>query len=287
MNDQSTGKPRRDIHFTHLPELSWEQAQRRKSLQCVADYAANEAEQAIEWYLKKKAGKRAGAQTMRMLAIIATAAAAIIPLLAEIFQTDRGEPAIAPAWASVALLLAAAAVGFDRFFGYSTAWMRFLTTEMQLRHALHSFLLDWEIRRAACEGNAPGVAEIEADLKRCKEFLAQVNEILRAELDTWVYEFSAALADIDRAAKAQAEVMRTGAVTVTVTNGDQCEAGWRLAVDGGTEETYRGKSAALRNLTSGSHTVTVRGRIDDKDLHAEKAFGVASGQVPSIELTLA
>jgi hypothetical protein len=40
------------------------------------------------------------------------------------FTRGQGIPVIQPAWASVALLVAAACVGLDRFFGYSTAWMR-------------------------------------------------------------------------------------------------------------------------------------------------------------------
>jgi hypothetical protein len=278
--------PPLNIELARLPVVLWEPAKRAESLQKVADYVAGEGEEAISWYLHKKGAKRLRAQGLRFLAITATALAGLIPLLAEIFTTD-GKPEIAPAWASVALLLAAASVGLDRFFGYSSAWMRFLTTEMQIRHALHDFLLDWETRCAAWEGKSdPGPQEAEAGLKRCKEFLAEVNDLLKAEMDTWVAEFSAALTDIDKAAKAQAEVMRMGAANVTVTNGEHCVDGWRLSIDSGSEETHRGKTAALRNLMPGSHTVTVRGRIADKDLQAETAFSVAAAQVATVELTL-
>ena len=111
--------------------------------------------------------------------------------------------------------------------------------------------------------------------------------MLKAEMDTWVAEFSAALTDIDKAAKAQTEVMRMGAANVTVTNGEQCAAGWRLSpIHGGSEETHFGKAAALRNLVPGSHGVTVRSRIENKDVQVSTAFGVAAGQVATVELTL-
>jgi hypothetical protein len=277
----------RNIEFARLPELSWQPAKRTESLRKVAGYVTEEAEKAIAWYLDKKTAKAWRAQALRFLAIIATALAGLIPLLAEIYTTD-GKPEVAPAWASVALLLAAACVGLDRFFGYSSAWMRFLTTEMQIRYALHAFLLDWEARRAVWEGeDDPGPEEVATGLKRCKEFLAQVNELLKAEMDTWVAEFSAALTDIDKAAKAQAEVMRMGAANVTVTNGEQCAEGWRLSVDDGSEEMHRGTTAALRNLVPGAHTATVRGRIGDKDLQVETAFSVAAAQVATVNVSLA
>jgi hypothetical protein len=159
---------------------------------------------------------------------------------------------------------------------------------MQIRHALHDFLLDWETRRATWEGKSdPGAQEAEAGLKRCKEFLAQVNGLLKSEMDTWVTEFSAAIADIDKAAKAQAEVMRLGAANVTVTNGEQCADGWRLSVDDGAEETQRGKSAAVRNLVPGMHKVAVTGEMDGQARRAEQAFTVVAGQTASVGLTLA
>jgi SMODS and SLOG-associating 2TM effector domain 2 len=257
------------------------------SLQALADYVAHEAESAIRWYLRKKDSKRRWAQGLRFLAIFATALAGLIPLLAEIFETD-GRPDIPPAWASVALLVAAACIGLDRFFGYSTAWMRFLTTEMEIRHALHDFLLDWEGSRAAREGKSdPGPEQAAAGLRRCKEFLAKINGILKAEMDTWVTEFSAAIADIDKAAKAQAEIMRLGAANLTVSNGEQCADGWRLSIDGGAEETRRGRSAALRNVVPGAHTVSVSGAIAGQERRAEQAFTVAAGETASVELTLA
>jgi hypothetical protein len=290
LNQRQWGQEKRagNIEFSPLPELSWQPAKRTESLRKVAGYVVGEAEKAIVWYLEKKTAKARRAQALRFAAIVATALAGLIPLLTEIFATDDGKPSFAPAWASVALLVAAACVGLDRFFGYSSAWMRFLNTEMQIRHALHDFLLDWETRRSAWEDkDDPGPQEAATGLKRCKEFLAQVNELLKAEMDTWVAEFSAALSDIDKAAKAQAEVMRTGAANLTVANGEQCADGWRVSVDGGSEEVHRGKTAALRNLLSGSHTVTVRGRVTDKDLQAEAAFNVSAAQVASVEVSLA
>lgn len=280
-------KPPRNLVFESLPELPWKPPDRAASLDKVALYVRSVADKAMKWYLHRKERKRLIAQGLRSFAIAATALAGLIPLLAELFTTAQGQPKIAPAWASVALLLAGAAVGLDRFFGFSSAWMRFLTTQMQIHHALHAFLLDWESRRAAWEGKSdPGQQETEAGLKRSKDFLIQVDAILKGEMDTWVAEFGKALAEIDKAAKAQTEVMRLGAANVAVANGEKCAAGMRLAIDGGAEQTYHGKTMALRNLVPGAHTIKVRGRIGNKELQAEHAFKVAAGEVVPVDLTL-
>ena len=147
-------KPGKDLVAGSLEDLSWAPDERMSSLEKVFKYVSGEAQQAIVWYLRKKDPKRKGARFLRFGAIIATTMAGLIPLLAEIFKVN-GQPQISPAWASVALILAVALIGLDRFFGFSTAWMRFLTTEIQIRTALQAFQLDWEIQKAAWKEPVP------------------------------------------------------------------------------------------------------------------------------------
>lgn len=47
-------------------------------------------------------------------------------------------------WASIVLGIAAGLVMLDRFFGFSTAWVRYISTELHLRQILDEFRLDWE-----------------------------------------------------------------------------------------------------------------------------------------------
>lgn len=192
----------RNLDYRPLPELSWLPEDRTASLEAVAEYVTKEANRAISWYLAKKGAKRRGAQVLRLAAIFATVLAGVIPLVAQITeQEDR--VAIAPGWASVALVVAAACVGLDRYFGYSSAWMRFLTTEMKIRCVLHEFRLKWEARRAGWEGDQPASEEVQEALDLCRSFLADVDEILEKEMHTWVKEFSLALTEVDRASKVQ------------------------------------------------------------------------------------
>lgn len=278
----------RDIVFRPVPKLHWGPEQQRESLEALAGYSADEARSAISWYLVKKRSKSLGARILRVGAIGFVAAAGAIPLLAKIdwFQAG-GSPFVEPIWSSVALVLAGTCVGLDHFFGFSSAWMRFLTTEMQIRRALHDFLLDWEARRAKWPDTELEANEIGAGIGQCKSFLAKVNGILAEEMDAWVQEFSAALKAIDQAAKARAETMRLGSATVTVNNGDACADGWRLSVDGGIETAHGGKSAALPDLVPGSHGVSVRGTISGKEVRAEKAFVASAGATVEVTLTLA
>ena len=49
-----------------------------------------------------------------------------------------------PAWSSVALAIAVAMVGLDRFFGFSSAWARYMATGQAILAALNEFRLDWQ-----------------------------------------------------------------------------------------------------------------------------------------------
>ena len=71
------------------------------------------------------------------------AIAGILPVPAQIF--DAGSSVvIQPAWASVALAIAVALVALDRFFGFSSAWARYMTTEQAISSALNQFMLEWQ-----------------------------------------------------------------------------------------------------------------------------------------------
>ncbi|MDR4497731.1 MAG: SLATT domain-containing protein [Candidatus Scalindua sp.] len=274
-----------DLNFIVMEDLSWASQERTISLEKVFKYVSSEAQRAIAWYLSKKKSKRIWARSLRLTAIVATTFAGLIPLLSQIF-TSKGIPNISPAWASVALLVAAAHVGLDKFFGFSSAWIRFLTTELQIRSALQEFQLDWEIQKANLKGTDPNDEQVQGMLSRCKTFLSQINIILNNEMMAWKQEFQSALKHIDDAAKAQAAVVMLGGANVVVNNGDKCNDGWKLSIDGGSQRLYRGQTAALQDLTSGIHTIRVEGKVGDKIVQAENAFQISPGSTARIELEM-
>jgi hypothetical protein len=95
-------------------------------------------------------------------------------------------------------------VAIDHFFGFSSGWMRFITTEHQIRQILHEFQLEYDIERATWQGRPPTLEQVQSVLQRCKSFLIQVDEIIRQETEQWVTEFQSALKRIDEAAMAKA-----------------------------------------------------------------------------------
>ena len=181
----------------NLGTLPWDETSREKSLEAVFRYAVGEAEDAIRWYQPRIRNKRLWAQCLRLSAIGCGTLAGLLPMVA---QLPSMQETVAPVWASISLALAAALILLDRFFGFSSGWMRFIHTEMQLKDLLESFLLDWEVARSQWAG-PPTEKQVAEMLKKVQGFLAAVHGEVRRETTEWVQEFQKALSEVERVTK--------------------------------------------------------------------------------------
>ena len=268
--------------FVQRPYLAWDAANTEASLASIHERACEAAQVAITWYLKAKRPKQRGARMIRGGAIVLAALAGVIPMMAQSNVTS-----IEPVWASVALALGASAILADRFFGFSSAWMRFITTELQLRQLLDEFQLDWDAERASWKGAAPTDEQTQRGIGRCRTFISHVNGIVRDETKLWVTEFQESLRQLDDTMKARSQASAVGALNVVVANGHDSKDGWSLSIDGGPSRRAQGQTAAIGDLSPGHHTVRAVGVIGGKPVAAEKAISISPGAVAAIELTLA
>ncbi len=92
----------------------------------------------------------------------------------------------------MALLVAVACVGVDRYFGMTSGWMRDVATAQAVQRRLQALQFDWaseSIREVL--GPAEGTAGEAAE--RClgvlRRFTEDVTELVRAETTDWMVEF--------------------------------------------------------------------------------------------------
>jgi hypothetical protein len=260
-------------------DLAWDMEHRDASLQTVVTQVTTEARDAIGWYVNAKRIKQRWAKGLRVLAILLVAAAGLIPMLADL-------TGMSPVWATVALGIAAALIALDRFFGFSTAWIRYISTELELQHLLADFGMEWEAMRASWGGRSPTDEQIQVALAACRVLRGRVHDLVRQETSRWVAEFQDTLKLLDEAVKAKEQAAARGGVNVTVANGDRCSRGWDLSIDGGPARSCSGKSAAVTGLVPGSHTVSVDGEIEGHLRRAERAVDVPANGLATVELTL-
>ncbi len=277
---------RTDLAPGALADLSWEPDQARESINAVYLFVLAKATGAIDWYIDAKRWKKRFATYLRLGAILLTAAGGILPILSQLITRDSGRPLIAPAWASVILAVAATLVVLDQFFGFSSGWIRYISTELRVQKLLDEFRIDWQGEMATWPKTGPDKNHIQTALSTARTFVTQVNARVLEETDAWVAEFQSALKQIDEAARAEAKVSRPGGLNVVVTNGRDCVDGWTLSVDHGDPVRYEGTTAALQNLMGGIRSLRVSGTINNQDLRVERLVPVSDGVISDVEITL-
>nr|WP_223188588.1 SLATT domain-containing protein [Streptomyces sp. TRM68416] len=139
------------------------------------------------WYLADRVWKRRGARVLRGGAAVGAVCGAALPLL-DLTGVVGG---VAP-WGYLALLLAVACVGVDRFFGVTSGWIRDVATAQAVQRRLQVLQFDWaseSVREVL--GPTEGTASEAAD--RClgvlRRFSEDVTELVRTETADWMVEF--------------------------------------------------------------------------------------------------
>lgn len=189
-----------DLRPTELGSLDWTPGHDRESLDIIYQHVVDAAAQAVDWYLAAKRSNKRWARRLRVGAIILVTIAGVLPVLSQIFES-AGSERIQPAWASVALAGAVALVALDRFFGFSSAWARYVATGQAISAALGQFRLDWQ---KSCYQIPPGgltQENIDHLLDLAKTLAMKTDELIQAETTQWVKEFRETLAEIEGSAQ--------------------------------------------------------------------------------------
>jgi hypothetical protein len=151
-------------------------------LRTLYGYAIAAAERNINWYRTKKRPKEHLSRILRCAALLLAIVGGLCPLLPEISKIDPGRYGYILLAAGGGLLL------FDKLFGLSSSWMRFIAAAQEIEALLDTFRVDWAsektklIAPAATSGNDPRFQLI-------KEFLANMHAVIERETNEWKLEF--------------------------------------------------------------------------------------------------
>lgn len=194
-----------DIRPADLGSLDWGPEHARQSLEIIYQHVVDAASQAINWYLVARRPKRRWAQLLRVGSIIMVAVAGILPVLSQIFGKGSSV-VIQPAWAAVALAIAVALVALDRFFGFSSAWARYMATGQAISAALNQFRLDWQKTSTQLPANVLAQENINHLIDLAQKLIIKTDDLIRAETLQWVKEFRETLTEIERSASNQGKL---------------------------------------------------------------------------------
>lgn len=277
-DQQSTPKPP-DFH-----DLQWDNEHLGESIDKLYTMTIHRANGAISWYRRNTPKVKRAARWARTLAILFAALGGIIPTLSQLTPAIGFE--LNPLWSTVAIALAGGALAFDRFFGNSSAWIRYITAEMRLSEMLQNFQFQWESERLAWQGKAPNFDQAQLLVAQSSSFLKEISKVVQDETQMWVLEFQSTLKALDDNLKASAEQNRKGAINVTVENGASFEKGWKLFLEDKSLGTYSGTTGAINNLLPGFYTIKVEARAGDRTVQAVSVASVVAGQISTLSLTI-
>lgn len=268
-----------------ISQLPWDSEHLSESLEKLYQFTVAEAQRSEDWYWKNSQQKKKWAQFLRVFTIVATALGGIIPIIVQIFGTlDKSW--LSPAWASVLIALGATALGLDRFFGFSSGWIRFVTTALNIKAWISEFQYDCEIDRVAWKGQAPDYKQAQAAIVKSAAFAQKISTAVQEETRSWVEEFQNALKALDQELKDQATRVQPGALVINISNGDQCVDGWTCEIDDRRQEKHYGKSGVVKELYPGLYPLRISGKIKKKAVYAEAIAKLSANEITSVDLTL-
>lgn len=195
----------KDLKLGSFPTLQWETGKLAAPLNQICTYATSQAQQAIDWYLRKRQLRRYFCRFCRIGVILLTAFAGLLPLINEIFKGSEILKGYAPnsLWAAVALGVAATLILIDRFYGFTSGWIRFLLTAMRLTEALETFRFEVEQQKLSWGNPEPTLEQAAALLDQIRQFHAKALGIVNDETKAWAAEFTEAIKQLDEQVKAE------------------------------------------------------------------------------------
>lgn len=241
------------------------------------------AEARIGWYNARGGKVGWASRRIRATAILFGTLGGLMPLLA---TTDTGRELALQNWGYVAIALAAALVAADSAFGFSTSWIRYRTTQIEMERLLTGFRFDWAIELGKLNGKAPTPEQVENLLRVQRNFAEAIEAAGEAETNIWVQEFRSSLAELAKAYRSASAARVPGAIDVHVTNAGKADGEVAVLIDRRPAGALIGANFQIAEVPPGHHGVQVRGKIDGRDTAASGMIEVKPGEVARIDLAL-
>jgi hypothetical protein len=277
-------------------------------------YVEDDVEAAIHWYYAKKPWKASASQLLKLLTLVSTGLGGLLPIVSATGVFSASLPETQRQFRNLQINqigyfcfgLAAAFLAFDKYFGYSTGWMRYITAAMSLETALRNFRLDWAKTTAGLAGATPSGAVLETLLQKIQDFCVAARTLVEKETQAWVTEFQTNLSQLEKEAKAamdsaraavetaQKEVKaasdstRPGAVDLTVENVLDTDRGYSVCVDGQPRKSdVTSRTCAIMDVVPGLHELAVTAILSGIPAHDSRTVSVEAGTSVKVSVTLA
>ncbi len=259
------------------------------ALQALATDLERRAVDAADWYLRNKAGPRRRSRLLRFLAILFGVLGGLAPLVGglQFAGTDSSAGsslASASQWGYLLIALAAASLLFDRYFGFSSSWMRYMTAQMALQRSLEKFQLAWSLWRIKISGGKPTDEEQAAAIALLTAFQQEVGDLIDQEFQAWISQFKEQLAELQAAISKDKDERRPGNLVIGIHAQQVINGPADVYLDNRLLRRTDSGSVLLTALNPGSHLVTVK--ANEGALEGSATVTVQAGETSEAHINL-
>jgi len=255
------------------------------------------------WYWRSIRIKRLSSLIGRLLTFVLAAFGIAAPLMAAVMTQDSHK-LLCSQLAVIALAVAGVVQLADRVFGWSSGWLRYISTVTAMENLTRKFQMEWGLYIVNLQ-RPVAVEDIRPLFELAQRFQIQLGELQSTETDGWIAEFNTArtmLSEVIKASreaadKSDAEFRATakaleqsatpGAIELTFTTSREPAPSLRVALDGGHAEVCKGLSWARLKVDPGHHHVVIQAVKDDVVLtEVTKVIELAAGGVARLTLPI-
>lgn len=269
------------------------------TIRAVYAHVEKHAHQARQWYWSRLAPKRAGSFIVRILAFLLGGAGSVAPVCAAIWSDTQTRLAITQAGVA-ALVVAGLVLLADRLFGWSSGWLRYMSTALAMERVTQQFRLEWGAYMLAKSAIPPTKENARELFDIARRFHESIDARVREETEGWVAEFANSMAAFDdllrrqRESAEQAVIQVTadqkkalpGALQIAIRRSATTTGAVQLFLDGEPLTSLTGNVWAVSAVAPGLHVVSATTGETGQTREARKAAQVQAGAVAAIEIEI-
>ncbi len=269
-------------------ELKCDESNLAKSMDIIVKHTHDKAESAYNWYIKRARYSRTNSKTSHYCLIIATSLAGVLPICDQIEYFECLD--LNPLFSTLMLAVAGILIAFDKFSGWSSSWLRFVESHVQINSLIQQFQFDIQSCKLSSTNGQPERKDALAIVGVCRKLNSDISEISKEDFKKWADEFRKSLKELaSRLEKGQDELSKPthGAIDVQIKGADKSEEGWKLYLNSELQrELSHGSTAALPHIAPGTHVISVQAKIEGKLAVSEKNAEVKAGEIVKVELEI-
>jgi hypothetical protein len=245
------------------------------------------ATKSADWYVDNQVWMKRLSKSIRLMSIVLFALGGLIPMIHSLLLENEFPFKIVNL-GYISIATAGTLLLLDKFFGFSSGWIRFITTHMEMKRKIVEFEMRWKI-----ETYGKNLAEISEEegkllLSMLADFVSQINEIMYQETNAWVAEFQSNLAELQRSINQKSEASSPGNIKVRLVNiGHFGKLRIRLNNNLGFTEV-KGPEFLFRDVKPGFHQVTLlaEATATEKVTEYSAVAQVESGKLAEVMIDL-